>query len=95
MRRMVGQRRKQSQANHPFGGHADMGHLSEEPVRHCLRDEAKEVRPGARPQARTNRRRIRWNTLRIFSGRERYRWLRIIRRNRTVHVRQALSPHDS
>jgi hypothetical protein len=26
------------------------------------------VRPGARPQARKNRRRIRWNPLRIFSG---------------------------
>src|SRR4029077_7230467 len=32
----------------------------------ALRDEAKEVRPDARPQARKNRRRIRWNTLRIF-----------------------------
>ena len=31
-----------------------------------LRDEAKEVRPDARPQARKDRRRIRWNTLRIF-----------------------------
>jgi hypothetical protein len=30
-------------------------------------NEAKEVRPGARPQARKNRRRIRWNTLRSFS----------------------------
>jgi hypothetical protein len=68
MRRMVGQRRKQSQANHPFGGHADMGYLSEEPVRHCLRDEAKEVQPGARPHVRKNRRRIRRNTLRIFFG---------------------------
>jgi len=28
-----------------------MGHLYEEPVRHCLRDEAKEVRPDVRPQA--------------------------------------------
>jgi hypothetical protein len=74
MRRMVGQRRKQSQANHPFGGHAGMGHLCKEPVRHCLRDEAKEVRPSARPQAPKNRRRIRWNTLRIFSGQERRRW---------------------
>ena len=60
-----------------------------EPVRHCLRDEAKEVRPDARPQARKNRRRIHWNTLRIFSGRERRRWLRIVRRNRTVNVGQA------
>jgi len=32
----------------------------------AVRDEAKEVRPDARPQARNNRRRIRWNTLRIF-----------------------------
>jgi hypothetical protein len=37
------------------------------------RDEAKEVRPDARPQARKNRRCIRWNTLKIFSGRERHR----------------------
>ncbi|MEP6936382.1 MAG: hypothetical protein ABI988_20970 [Nitrospirota bacterium] len=29
MRRMVGQRRKQSQANHPFGGQAGMGNLYE------------------------------------------------------------------
>jgi hypothetical protein len=60
-----------------------------EPVRHCLRDEAKEVRPDARPQARKNRRCIRWNTLRIFSGRERRRWLRIVRRSRKVNVGQA------
>jgi len=52
-----------------------------EPVRHCLRDEAKEARPDARPRARKNRRCIRWNTLRIFSGRERRRWLRIVRRS--------------
>jgi hypothetical protein len=39
-------------------------------VRHCLRDEAKKVRPDARPQARKNRRCIRWNTntLKIFFG---------------------------
>src|SRR5437660_4952029 len=60
-----------------------------EPVRHCLRDEAKEVRPDARPQARKNRRRIRWNTLRIFSGRARRRWSRIVRRSRTVNVGHA------
>src|SRR6266852_3559590 len=60
----------------------DRAHMkSLEPVRHCLRDEAKEVRPDARPQARKNRRRIPWNTLRIFSGRERCRWLRIVRRS--------------
>ena len=37
-----------------------------EPVRHYLRDEAKDVRPDARLQARKNRRCVRWNTLRIF-----------------------------
>jgi hypothetical protein len=52
------------------------------------------MRPDARPQARKNRRCIRWNTLRIFSGRERCRWSRIVRRSRTVNVGQAprLSP---
>src|SRR6195256_2599198 len=60
-----------------------------EPVRHCLRDEAKEVRPDARPQARENMRCIHWNTLRIFSGRARRRWLRIVRRSRKVNVGQA------
>ena len=34
-------------------------------------------------------RRIRWNTLRIFSGRERCRWSRIFRRSRKVNVGQA------
>src|SRR6266850_6956009 len=52
----------------------------------AVRDEAKEVRPDARPQARKNRRCIRWNTLRIFSGRARRRWARIVRRSRTVYV---------
>ena len=47
------------------------------------------MRPDARPQAWKNRRRIRWNTLRIFSGRERRRWSRIVRRSRTVNVGQA------
>jgi hypothetical protein len=61
----------------------------QEPVRHCLRDEAKEARPDARPQAWKNRRRIRWNTLRIFSDRERRRWWRIIRRSRKVNIGQA------
>ena len=37
----------------------------------AVRDEAKEMWRDARPQARKNRRRIHWNTLRIFSGRER------------------------
>jgi hypothetical protein len=32
----------------------------------AIRDEEKEVRPDVRPQARKNRRCIRWNTLRIF-----------------------------
>lgn len=39
----------------------------EEPVRHSLRDEAKEVRLDERRTARKSRRCIRWNTLRIFS----------------------------
>jgi len=43
----------------------------QEPVRHCLRNERTAVRPDARPQARKNRRCIRWNTLRIFSGQKR------------------------
>jgi hypothetical protein len=51
------------------------------------------MRPDARPQARKNRRRIRWNTLRIFSGRERRRWSRILRRSRKVNVGQAPKPH--
>ena len=36
-----------------------------------------------------NRRCIRWNTSRIFLGRARRRWSRIIRRSRTVNVGQA------
>src|SRR2546427_4039013 len=55
----------------------------------AVRDEAKEVRPDARPQARKNRRCICWNTLRIFSGRERRKWWRIVRRSRKVNVAQA------
>jgi hypothetical protein len=55
----------------------------------AVRDEAKEVRPDARPQAWKNRRCIRWNTSRIFSGRERRRWSQIVRRSRTVNVGQA------
>ena len=55
----------------------------------AVRDEAKEMRPDARPQARKNRRCIRWITLRIFSGRERRRWSQIVRRSRTVNVGQA------
>ena len=54
------------------------------------------MRPAARPQARKNRRRIRWNTLRIISGRERRRWSWIVRRSRKVTVGQApsLSPRN-
>src|SRR5258705_14003021 len=59
----------------------------------AVRDEAKEVRPDARPQAWKNRRCIRWNTLRIISGRERRRWLQIVRRRRKVNVGQAPKPH--
>src|SRR5882762_5391358 len=55
----------------------------------AVRDEAKEVRPDARPQARKNRRCISRNTLRIFSGRARRRWWRIVRRSRKVNVAQA------
>ena len=55
----------------------------------AVRDEAKEVWPDARPQAWNNRRRIRWNTLRIFSGRERRRCSQIVRRSRTINIGQA------
>ena len=55
----------------------------------AVRDEAKKMRPDARPQAWKNRRCIPWNTLRIFSGRERHRWSRIVRRSRKVNVGQA------
>jgi hypothetical protein len=47
------------------------------------------MRPDARPQARKNRRRTRWNTLRIFQDRERCGWYRIVRRSRTVNAGQA------
>jgi hypothetical protein len=46
-----------------------------------------------RPQAWKNRRCIRWNTLRISSGRERDRWSRIVRRSRKVNVGQAPRRH--
>src|SRR5437773_10095089 len=55
----------------------------------AVRDEAKEVRPDARPQAWKNRGCIRLNTLMIFSGRARRRWWRIVRRSRKVNVAQA------
>ena len=61
----------------------------------AVRDEAKEMRPDARPQARKNRTRIRWITLKIFSGRERRRWSWIVRRSRTVNVGQAPNHHPS
>ena len=48
----------------------------------AVRDEAKDVRLDARPQAWKNRRCIRWNPLRIFSGRERRRCQQIICRSR-------------
>ena len=63
--------------------------MSHEPVRYCLRDEAKEALADARPQATRNRRRIHWNTLRICRGREQSRCLCIVRRSRTVNVGQA------
>jgi hypothetical protein len=47
------------------------------------------MRPDERRKARKNRRRIHWNTLRIFQDRERRRWSWIIRRSRTVNVGQA------
>ena len=61
----------------------------------AVRNEAKEVQPDARPQARKNRTRIRWNTWRIFSRRERRRWSRIVRRSRTVNVGKAPSYSSS
>src|SRR5688572_32798821 len=64
------------------------GHRLQEPVRVILRCEAKKMPADARPQARKNRRRIRWNTLRIFSGRERRRCLQIVCRSRTALLGQ-------
>jgi hypothetical protein len=66
-------------------GGKEVGSLSDIAVR----DEAKEVRPDAGPQARKYRRCIRWNTVRIFLGRERRRRSWIVRRSRTVNVGQA------
>jgi hypothetical protein len=43
----------------------------------------------ARPQAPKNRRRIHWNTVRIFRGQEHSRGLAVVRRSRTVNVGQA------
>jgi hypothetical protein len=50
--------------------------VGQESVRVILRCEEKELLADARPQVRKNRRRIRWNTLRIVSGRERRRCCR-------------------
>jgi hypothetical protein len=47
------------------------------------------MQPDERRKARKNRRRIHWNTVRIFQGRERRRWLQLVRRRRTVNVGQA------
>jgi len=42
--------------------------MRQEPVRHCLRNEANEALADTRPQVPRNRRRIHWNTLRICRG---------------------------
>ena len=55
----------------------------------AVRHEVKERKADARPQASKNRRRIRWNTVRILGGREQRRCLSIVRRSRTVTVGQA------
>ncbi len=57
----------------------------------AVRDEAREMWPDARPQARENRRGSRWNTLRMFSSQERRRRLLIVRRCEKVNVGQAIS----
>lgn len=54
-----------------------------------VHDEAQKVRSDTMPQARNNRRRRRWITLRIVSDRERRRWPRIVRGGRRVDVGQA------
>ncbi len=55
----------------------------------AVRDEAKEGQADTRPQVPRSRRRIRWNTLRIFRGREQSRCLIIVRRSRRANVGQA------
>jgi hypothetical protein len=50
----------------------------------AIRHEAKERQADTRPQAPKNRKRIRWNTLRIFRDREQSRCLAIVRRSRMV-----------
>ena len=47
------------------------------------------MRADARPQVRKIRRRIHWNTLRIFSDRERCRCRQIVRRSRMALLEQA------
>ena len=49
----------------------------------AVRDKTKEVQADARPQVSKNQRRIHWNTLRIFLGREQSRCLDIVRHRRT------------
>ena len=58
-----------------------------------IRHEAREGQANARSQTPKNRRRIRWNTLRIFLGREHSRCPAIVRRSRTVNVGQASRTH--
>ncbi len=60
----------------------------------AVRDEVKEVLTDARPQATKTRKRIRWNTLRMFRGRERSRCRYIVHRSRKVNVGQAPVRHD-
>src|SRR5687768_15414304 len=64
-----------------------------ESVRVILRCEGNEMLADAGPQARKNRKRIRWNTLRIFSGRERPRCLQIVCRSRMALLGQ--TPSDN
>ena len=52
------------------------------PSNPSLRGEAKETLADTRPQARKNRQRIRWSTLRIFLSRERRRCLWIVCRSK-------------
>ena len=62
--------------------------ICKESVRVILRCEAKETLVDARPQARKNRRRIRCNTVRIFSARERRRCQQIVCRSRMALLGQ-------
>jgi len=48
--------------------------------------EAKEGKVDARPQTPKNRSRARWNTVKIFQGREQRRYLAIVRLSRKVSV---------